>query len=146
KCDILGVNELRFFAEEVVDPDTGTVTSVTRSRSYILSSLTNENIPYEFIYHYHDGGNFSMGNGIMYNPGKLYLVETYRRWLSDTPEVISRFTEGSPFGRSMIGGKFYPVIDGLVSYGSKPLYVFCVHIDPSDKIKEKSVRTLLSII
>lgn len=88
----------------------------------------------------------TMANGIMYNPHKLYPTKEYRKWLSDTPDIISRFDPGPPFGRSLVGAKFYPVIGGLISYASKPIYAFSVHIHPSDTIKKQSVKALLSIV
>jgi len=134
--DFMVINELRPYTHK----------GKLRSRSYFLSKIGNNEFNYEYVLGSNNADELAFGNGIVYNPKKWFIAENKVQWLSETPNVLSRFKEGSDFGRCVLCAKFYPVKDGLVSYKSKPIWIFAVHFDLSEEAKERSVKILPRIV
>lgn len=93
----------------------------------------------------------SFGQANLYNPNKFYAEKTVKRWLSDTPNVISDTWASSAggstgFGYLVLATRFLWVSEGKVVENMKPFWVFNVHFGLEEELKTKSCTKLLEIV
>nr|QYA18704.1 putative endonuclease/exonuclease/phosphatase [Clandestinovirus] len=93
----------------------------------------------------------SFGQANLYNPNKFYADRTVKRWLSDTPNVISDTWASSAggstgFGYLVLATRFLWVFEGKVVENKKPFWVFNVHFGLEEDLKTKSCAKLLEIV
>jgi endonuclease/exonuclease/phosphatase family metal-dependent hydrolase len=118
------------------------------SVNQFLSSMDK----YHFKVEYRNPGPLSFGNAILYKPDKFYPLQTMKKWLSDTPHVVSDSyiaKEGDVpkgFGYIVMGVLFQRVENNKIVKNSKPFWVFNTHLGLDEKLKTESCYQLLNIL
>ena len=100
---------------------------------------------YNHVFNKRNPSKFAFGQAILYDPNKLFLLDSFSRWLSDTPNEVSDFTEGG-FGSMVLCAKFQHVENGKIIQNMQPLWVFNVHFPLGEEEKTKCCYKLLEII
>ena len=99
---------------------------------------------------YRNPSILAFGQATLYNPNKFYCMQTVKRWLSDTPNLVSdtwavNAAGTCGFGYIVLGTQFVPVKDGKVVLNAKPFWVFNVHLGMEEDVKTKSCTKLLEL-
>ena len=108
-------------------------------------------VDYYFDVTYRNSNLLSFGQAILYKPDKLYAMKTIKRWLSDTPDVVSdswSVAAGGScgFGYVVMGTQFMFVKNGLLVDNVDPFWVFNTHFSLDEDVKTKSSKKLLEIV
>lgn len=135
KADIVCLQEMRQLPDSV------------KTVNQFLSSFSD----YYFTVEYRNSNLLSFGQSIMYKPDKFFQTHSIKRWLSDTPEIMSDTwsqTAGGScgFGYIVMGSRFRFVNDGRVVENTKPFWVFNTHFALDEEVKRKSCIKLLEIV
>jgi len=111
-----------------------------------LSSFEN----YYYDVGFRNSSLLSFGQAILYKPEKFYAKQTVKKWLSDTPDVVSdSFSTSSGgscgFGYIVYGTQFQFVSNGKIVENLKPFWVFNTHFALDEEVKKQSCYKLLEI-
>lgn len=81
---------------------------------------------YNHIYNRKNPNKIAFGQAILFNPDKLYPLESLCKWLSETPNQVSDYKEKG-LGTMVLCVKFAHVEKGKIIRNMAPLWVFNVH-------------------
>jgi endonuclease/exonuclease/phosphatase family metal-dependent hydrolase len=105
---------------------------------------------------YRNPSPLAFGQAILYKPNKFFPVKIVKKWLSDTPDIVSDTfldTNGkTSFGYLLLGVQFVPVvnnkvvIDPLHNAAKDPFWVFNTHFGLDEAVKTKSCHILKRVI
>lgn len=85
----------------------------------------------------------------LYDPKKLFPLQSFPKWLSDTPDVVSdtwAANKDKARGSIVLCTQFVLCHQGRVVKDTSPFWVFNVHFDIDEEVKTKSSYKLLEII
>ena len=119
----------------------------TKTVNQFLSSFKD----YYFDVAYRNASLLSFGQAILYKPDKFFMVQTVKKWLSDTPDIVSdTWSTTSPgscgYGFIVMGSQFRFVSDGKIVERTPPFWVFNCHFALDEEVKRKSCIKLLEIV
>ncbi len=107
---------------------------------------------YDFVIGYRNASSLSFGQAILFKRDRFYPMQTTKKWLSDTPDVVSdswSASAGGSAGRGylVLGVQFVTVENGaIVSNREAPFWVFNTHFGLEEDLKTKSCFKLLQIL
>lgn len=135
KADIICLQEMRRLPDAV------------KTVNQFLSSFEE----YYFDIGYRNSNLLSFGQATLYNPNKFFAKQVVKKWLSDTPEIMSDTFSTSPAGSCgfaylVLGTQFQFVFEGKVVENVKPFWVFNTHFALDEEVKRKSCIALLKIV
>jgi len=76
---------------------------------------------------------------------RFFPVKTVKYWLSETPEIPSDSWRNG-FGRTVLGVKFYPVIEEKINLNAKPVWIYVTHFGLGEKEKNECVKLIPKLI
>ena len=114
----------------------------------IFSVLVNQ---YRYIIEYRSPLLTTFGQAFLYKPEKLYPMKTEKKWLSDTPDIVSDTWSICPAGSSgwsyiIVGTKFLTVQDGKIVTPMQALWVYNVHLGLEEEFKTKACYKMIDIV
>lgn len=106
---------------------------------------------YYFDVAYRNSNLLSFGQAILYKPDKFFARRTVKKWLSDTPDIVSdtwsvKAGGSCGFGYMVLGTEFQYVVDGKIVDDLESFWVFNVHFALDEEVKTKSCHKLLEIV
>lgn len=91
----------------------------------------------------------SFAQAILYDFKKMFPLQSFQKWLSDTPDMVSDSWSANPSkarGATVLCVQFQLTDQGRIVKNRSPFWVFNVHFELSEPEKTKSCYKLLEII
>lgn len=106
---------------------------------------------YSYEIGYRNSNTLSFGQATLYKPEKFYPLQTVKKWLSDTPDMVSdtwavKAGGTTGFGYLVLCTQFVHVEEGKIISNLPPFWVFNVHFGLEEELKTKSCYKLLDIV
>lgn len=104
---------------------------------------------YRFVIAHRGPSKLSFGQATLYDPEKVFPVDSFPQWLSDTPEEVSDTwaqKRDAAWGNIVLCTKFLLVHQGRIVKNAPAFWVFNTHFGLDEEVKTKSCYKLLEII
>lgn len=104
---------------------------------------------YRYILAFRNPSPKAFGQATLYNPAKFFPLQSFSKWFSDTPDVVSDAwsnNKDAARGSIVLCTQFMHVYQDKIVQNTSPFWIFNVHFELDEGVKTKSAHKLLTII